>query len=144
MFKQWGYFPDKTIRQVEDLIYAACFALPCQWQVEPGFCPSQWGVEQVAASWQMPGYVNPPRWDWASARADTAAGRSIIFFWSGDGYSGPDGLMHAYYCSRYEPPRDARNIGRLWCVDALNQAGRWWDEGLIWAYWSGWSAGWRP
>ena len=72
MWQAHGYFPGQTTRQVEDLVYARCYEISCQWQPElgPGGCPSQYGVEQVAASWGMPGYVNPPQWDWAAVLSD--------------------------------------------------------------------------
>jgi hypothetical protein len=142
MWQHWGYFAGYTPRQVENAIYAQCHAIGCQWQPElpPGGCPSQYGVEQVAASWGMPGYVDPPQWSWYPAIRAAAEARAIIFWRVG-------GVSHAYYCAAYDPPPrkwSPHEGGRLFCYDALNVNGRWWDETTVRALWTGWSAGWRP
>lgn len=142
MFKHWGYFPGVPARQVEDLIFAQCHAINCQWQpeLEPGGCPSQYGVEQVAASWGLPGYTNPPQWDWTAVIGATIEQRALVF-WP------VNGVGHAYWCHGYAPPVDPaapRSSGRLWCTDALNQSGRFWNEAEVWAIWSGWAAVWEP
>ena len=78
------------------------------------------------------------------SHGELARARAIVFFWSGAGWTDPDGLMHAYFCLEYAAPRNVGESGRLWCVDALNVNGRWWDEVEVTTHWSGWSAGWRP
>lgn len=137
LWQRGGYFAGLTTRQVEDAVYTQCYAIGCQWQPElpVGACPSQWGVEQVAASWGMPGYYNPPQWDWDAVREATRAGNAVVFWPVG-------GTGHAYACTVYEDGRNVEDPGRLWCYDALNQGGRWWDEGTIWTVWSGWGARW--
>jgi hypothetical protein len=84
------------------------------------------------------------RWDWAHVVYWAQQGGAIVYAlpqWP-QSWTGPDGLMHAYFCSQYNP--DPPDYGKFWCVDLCNEGGRWWNAALMRRYWSGWAVGVRP
>jgi hypothetical protein len=108
-------------------------------QYQGGYgCPSSWGAAVVAEQhgWTV---ETAGRWSWNWVVDWASRGGLIIYALPGDGYSGPDGLMHAYYCDTYDvsPP----DYGAFWCYDICNQDGRWWNAQAMRDYWSGWAVG---
>jgi hypothetical protein len=113
---------------------AACTAINCQRQSEPGRCISQYGALQVAAAYGIP-VQDVPRWDWGEIDAHLWDGVVIHRH-----YGDPDGAAHSMYCQGdgWIAPVGLRVMR---CQDAAAPGEwRWWSVPYLQAHWTGWGA----